>query len=62
MKDSLQVYADKVTHPDFKQPLKTIEEALETMGWENVECPDCCGNPVEIRSMIGSAYYVECPI
>lgn len=59
---TLQRYADETVHPDYKQPLKAIDEALDALGWAQVDKPECCGKPVEMRSMIGSVYHVECEI
>ena len=56
---SLQSFADEVVAAEFRQPLKTIQEAVESIGWEFVDRPICCGEPVEVSSMIGP-YFAEC--
>ena len=60
MKISAQEYADQVVAAEFQQPLKTLAECLDRNGWEHVDRPECCGSPIEIRAMFGSAYFVQC--
>lgn len=59
-KISLQQYADEVLAPEYRQPLKTAEEMCALHGWGDPNSPQCCGAPIEIRSMIGDPYYAEC--
>lgn len=62
---TLQEYADKVVAEEYRQPLKTIHEALAVHGWdadpfpENYK-PKCCGSEVTVRSFIGDPYSAEC--
>lgn len=61
MKISAQEFADSIVAPEYRQPLKTLAECLDINGWEHVDRPTCCGSEIEIRSMIGAAYFAECP-
>jgi hypothetical protein len=60
MKISIQEFADSIVAPEYRQPVKTIDDCLDAHGWERVDFPECCGTPVEIRSFIGSAYFAQC--
>lgn len=62
---TLQEYADATVIEQYRQPLKTIREALAVNGWDADPFPDnykptCCGTEVEVNSFIGSAYRAEC--
>ena len=57
---SLQEYADKIVDPQYRQPLKTLAEAVAANGWEYVDHPICCGEAVSIRDFLGSPYFAEC--
>jgi hypothetical protein len=59
-KITLQEYADKVVAGEYRQPLKTVQEAVAAAGWEWADKPVCCGTQIEVRSFIGSAYMGEC--
>ncbi len=56
---SLQAFADHVLSDDYRQPLRTLPDALYAHGWHH-GLPDCCGQSVEIQSMFGDAYYAGC--
>lgn len=59
MSNALQEFADQRIDALYKQPLKTLEEALAIHGWqmgENV----CCGEKIEVRDFLGGAYYGGC--
>lgn len=56
---TLQEYADEIVAPEYRQPLKTIREACEMVGWEFHDKPTCCGQYVTVRSFI-NAYHAEC--
>lgn len=62
---TLQEYADASVQERYRQPLKTIEEALAVHGWGVEPLPDdylpiCCGSRVECRSFIGCTYQAQC--
>jgi hypothetical protein len=57
---SLQEYADVAVAPEYRQPLKTLEEALAVHGWPLVDKPPCCGAETEVRGFLGSTYVAEC--
>jgi hypothetical protein len=62
---TLQEYADSTIPEEYRQPLKTIHEALSIHGWECNPMPDdykpvCCGKEVECRSFLGGAYLAHC--
>ena len=62
---TLQEYADASVVEKYRQPLKTIHEALAVHGWDVNPIPDdykptCCGAQVAIRSFLGSAYEASC--
>lgn len=59
-KISLQQYADEVVGERWKQPLKSLADALTANGWELVDRPKCCGAEVHIDSFLGSPYYADC--
>lgn len=56
----LQSYADKVLDPAYRQPLKSLEDALSALDWPNEDRPKCCGQDVSIRSFLGGAYFAQC--
>lgn len=60
-KISLQEYADSVVNQEYRQPLKTLQEAISENGWEAAN-PVCCGNQININSMIGFAYFAQCRV
>jgi hypothetical protein len=62
---TLQEYADQTVAEPYRQPLKTIHEALSVHGWDADPFPDdykpiCCGSEVSIRSFLGDPYFVQC--
>ena len=57
---SLQEWFDANAASEFKGTLLTVEEACEKIGWPFQNKPECCGVPVEIRSLLGDAYHAEC--
>ena len=62
---TLQEYADSILDEPYKQPLKTIAEALAVHGWECDPMPDnyrpiCCGVETECKSFLGGAYLATC--
>lgn len=57
---TLQEWADVMVAPAYRQPLKTVREAVEANGWEFVDKPICCGAPITLRSMFGAAYFGQC--
>lgn len=59
MKSSLQEYADDLVAPEYRQPLKTVREACEAVGWEFLDSPTCCGNHVTTHALFG-VYHAEC--
>lgn len=59
-KATLQSYADDVLADAYRQPLKTVDEALAEVGWPIEDQPSCCGDPVETRAFLGGAYHAEC--
>jgi len=46
--------------PQWKQPLKTVHEAMAVHGWPQTDKPDCCGEPIYIESFIGVPYLGGC--
>ena len=56
---SLQEWFDKMAAPEYKGPLYTAEEVCARFAWL-IDRPVCCGERVDVRSMIGSAYHAEC--
>lgn len=59
-KISAQEFADSIVGERFRQPLKTLEEAITSNGWDFVDHPSCCEEPVDIQSFIGAPYFVQC--
>lgn len=59
MTATLQEYADDIVAPEFRQPLKTLEEACKANGWEYVDSPKCCGKPIVVHSFLGP-YFATC--
>ena len=62
---TLQEYADQILDESYKQPLKTIHEALAVHGWDVDPFPEdykptCCGDTVDIRRFLGGPYLVQC--
>jgi hypothetical protein len=62
---TLQEYADQSVAEQYRQPLKTIHEALSIHGWDANPFPEdykpvCCGSEVSIRSFLGGPYFVQC--
>src|SRR5580698_4076681 len=62
---TLQEYADSIVAEGYRQPLKTIHEALAVHGWDVDPFPEdykpiCCGHEVECRSFLGDAYMARC--
>lgn len=57
---SIQDLADEILKPEYRQPVKTIDEAFEAIGWEYVNRPNCCGSPVNIRIFLGAVDSAEC--
>jgi hypothetical protein len=57
---SLQEFADESLALEYRQPLKTLEEACDVHGWAHIDKPICCGKEVEIQSCIGHAYFAQC--
>lgn len=57
---TVQELADSRLKPEYRQPVKTLEAALVSIGWENVDHPSCCGQPVELRGWFGSCYSALC--
>lgn len=57
---SLQEWADAVVAPAYRQPLKTVREAVAANGWEFADKPMCCGQPITTRSMFGDAHFGQC--
>jgi hypothetical protein len=59
-KISLQQFADELVAPEYRQPLKTLAEALAAVCWDEVDRPTCCGAEVEINSFLGAPYFAQC--
>ena len=57
--ETLQQFADKVVAPEYRQPLKTVREACEAVGWEFEDKPLCCGKPVIVSNLLGP-HLAEC--
>jgi hypothetical protein len=55
-----QLFADARVAPEYRQPLKTIDEALAANGWPVEDRPSCCGQPVSIQGFLGCADLAEC--
>lgn len=62
MKRSVQDLADDQLAPEYRQPVKTLDEALSSVGWEKVDRPVCCGQEVQIDSFLGDAYFAQCDV
>ena len=62
IKISLQDYADSIVDQEYRQPLKTLQEAMLENGWELVDKPTCCGEQINIRSMMGLPYFAQCAV
>lgn len=62
MKISLQEYADSILPQEYRQPLKTLQEAVTENGWGPVENPTCCENQINIHSIIGFAFFAQCSV
>ena len=61
-KISLQEYADNILAQEYRQPLKTLQEAMAENGWDEVDNQICCGRPIDIHSMIGFSYFAQCVV
>lgn len=62
MKQSLQSLADARLAPEWRQTVKTYDDAASALGWDAaLDVPICCGRPVEVTAMLGSAYKATCP-
>lgn len=60
-KRPVQELADARLAPEYRQPVKTLEEALTAIGWQTgVDVPECCGHPVKISAFIGTPYSAIC--
>lgn len=57
---TLQEWFDAFAAPEFKGTLLTVEEACDRNGWKFQDKPECCGEPIEINSLIGMAYHGQC--
>ena len=62
---TLQEYADQILTEEYRQPLKTIHEALKVHGWDVDPFPEdyhplCCGEPIDIKAFLGDPYHGEC--
>lgn len=57
---TLQEWADAIVAPAYRQPLKTVREAVTANGWEFADKPICCGAPITTRSMFGDAHFGQC--
>jgi hypothetical protein len=55
-----QRFADARIAPEYRQPLKTVGEALAHIGWPIEDHPHCCGEPVNIRGFLGVCDVAEC--
>ena len=60
MPETLQEFADLIVEERYRQPLKTLAEALAVHGWPHIRRPRCCGQELEIRGIVGRAYLVHC--
>lgn len=61
-KISLQEYADSILAQEYRQPLKTLHEAMAENGWDEVDKPTCCEEQINIRSMMGLPYFAQCVV
>lgn len=61
-KISLQAYADSILPQEYRQPLKTLHEAMVENGWEAGDNPTCCEDQISIQSMMGFPYFAQCAI
>lgn len=68
-KVTLQEMADRMLSEEYRQPLKTVAEALAANGWANesdpedgeaIKIPMCCGVELEAVGMLGQVYHLEC--
>lgn len=62
---TLAEYADAILPEQYKQPLKTISEALDVHGWKPDPFPEeykpvCCGQETTCSSFLGSCYSAMC--
>ncbi len=57
---SLQEWADARVAPKYRQPLKTVREAVAANGWEFADKPICCGQSITTRSMFGDTHFGQC--
>lgn len=56
---TVQEFADRIVAEEYRQPLKTLEEAVTSVGWQFVDSPECCGAPVTVSGILGP-YHAEC--
>ena len=59
---TVQQLADEVVAPQYRQPVKTLKEALAAVGWAEVDRPTCCGKEVVMQSFLGDAYFAQCEV
>jgi len=57
---TLQEWFDVTAAPEFKTTLLTIQEACDVLGWRFQDKPICCGEEIEIHSLLGDAYHGQC--
>lgn len=57
---TIQEWADAVVAAEYRQPLKTAEEACAAIGWEFANHPVCCGKEAVRAPWIMGTYHVEC--
>lgn len=57
---TLQEFADQIVAQQYRQPLKTVREACDSVGWQFEDKPKCCGVEVTMWSMFGDAYLAQC--
>lgn len=57
---TLQEWADGIVAQAYRQPLKTVREAVAANGWEFADKPVCCGTPTTSRGLFGDTYFAQC--
>lgn len=57
---TLQEYADSVLAEEFRQPLKSFEDACASLGWPSDRPPVCCHAAVEVLQWNGDFYKLLC--
>lgn len=61
MRKTVQELADARLAPEYRQPVKTLDDAMDAVGWSlDVDPPTCCGRPVTVSTFIGDAYQAVC--